>query len=365
MEIKTITCHEVYNYGASLQEYALLFYLNSLGHNAEAIHYKPPYLSRHFKLNEVSNPKFDKPLIKQLYLLAKLPGRIKDLKRKKAFDAFSKQYIPTGTTLYRNNEDLTSNLPQADAFICGSDQIWNSFFENGKDLAFYLDFVPDDKLKISYAASFATEDIDENIKPFVKKSVSRLDAISVRETSGVKILNNLGIEKVTQVLDPIFLLDAAHWVKTFIKPVEGNYVLVYDFDSNPQIKEHALKLKKEKGFKIFAMNKNINYADKNFSMQGPETFLSLIYHSQIILTNSFHGLAFAILFEKPFKVVNRNEKINTRMKDLLNIFDLSFLLYASDIDIKKSKEINYTQVNEQTVIQINKSKNFLIETIKE
>lgn len=364
MEIKTITCHEVYNYGASLQEYALLYYLNSLGHHAEAIHYKPPYLSKHYKLNEVSNPKYNKPLLKQLYLLAKLPGRLKDLQRKKAFDEFHAKYIPTGKEKYTTNQELKNNLPSADAYICGSDQIWNSLFENGKDPAFYLDFVPNYRLKISYAASFATEDIDENIKPFVKKSVSRLDVISVRETSGVKILNNLGIEQVTQVLDPIFLLDAAHWVKTFIKTVEGNYVLVYDFDSNPQIKEHALKLKKEKGFKIFAMNKNINYADKNFSMQGPETFLSLIYHSQIILTNSFHGLAFAILFEKPFKIVNRNEKINTRMKDLLNIFDLSFLLYESDMNTKKSKEINYTIVNKQTAIQINKSKNFLIEAIK-
>ena len=194
MKIKTITCHEVYNHGASLQEYALLVYLNSLGHQAEAIHYKPPYLSGHFKLDAVSNPKFDQPFIKQLYLLAKLPGRIWNLQQKKAFDAFATQHIPTDPILYTNNAELKANLPEADAYICGSDQIWNSFFANGKDPAFYLNFVPQEKRKLSYAASFAIDEIAEEVKPLVKENVSKFDAISVRETSAVAMLQDLGIE---------------------------------------------------------------------------------------------------------------------------------------------------------------------------
>lgn len=137
MKIKTITCHEVYNHGASLQEYALLKYLNKNEHKAEAIHYKPHYLSGHFKLWAVSNPRYDKLFIKQLYLLAKFPKRLISLKRKKAFDQFHKKYIPTGEVKYLSNLALKNNLPQADVFICGSDQIWNSFFQNGKDPAFF------------------------------------------------------------------------------------------------------------------------------------------------------------------------------------------------------------------------------------
>src|SRR5690554_2358427 len=86
VQIRTITCHEVYNHGASLQEYALLNFLNSHGFEAKAIHYKPPYLSGYFNLWSVGNPKFDKPFFKQLYLLAKLPRRIISLKRKREFD---------------------------------------------------------------------------------------------------------------------------------------------------------------------------------------------------------------------------------------------------------------------------------------
>lgn len=363
MKIKTITCHEVYNHGASLQEYALLVYLNSLGHQAEAIHYKPPYLSGHFKLDAVSNPKFDKPFVKQLYLLAKLPGRIWGLQRKKKFDAFAKQYIPTDTILYKNNEDLKAALPEADAFICGSDQIWNSFFNNGKDPAFYLNFVPQEKRKLSYAASFAIDEIPEEVQPLVKENVSQLNAVGVRETSAVTMLRALGIDNAVQVLDPVFLVDAEHWKSNFVKPIKEKYLFVYDFDSNPLIKEIALHLKKEKGYKIYTVNKNITYADKNYYLEGPAHFLSLIYNSQYNITNSFHSVAFSLVFNKQFVVVNRTDKINTRMRDLLNLFQLPNLISTFE-DSQLLKSINYEVVNPEIKDKINFSKSFIKTNLK-
>ncbi|MGC4129288.1 MAG: polysaccharide pyruvyl transferase family protein [Bergeyella sp.] len=356
MIIKTITCHEVYNYGASLQEYALLEFLRQNGFAASAIHYKPPYLSNHFNLKAVSNPRFDKPIVKQLYLLAKLPGRLKSLKKKKKFDTFHKKYIPTDTTLYRNNEELKSNLPEADAFICGSDQIWNSFFQNGKDIAFYLNFVPDNKKKIAYAASFAIDELEESVKPLVKENVARLNAVGVRETSGVRILNELGIDNAIQVLDPVFLLDKEHW-KNFITPVKGDFILVYDFDSNLVIKEIALTLKREKDWKIYAMNQNIDYADQNFWLEGPEKFLSLVSQSRMNITNSFHSTAFSLIFEKQLVVVNRSEKINTRMRDLLGLFGLEKYLISKVDEFKNLKHIDYNTIN--ITEKTNNSKQFL------
>lgn len=357
--IKTITCNEVYNHGASLQEFALLKYLNKQGFHAKTIHYKPDYLSGHFDLNAVSNPKFDRPLLKQLYLLAKLPRRLKDLKRKKAFDQFAVKFIPTGKKRYENNEALKQDLPEADVFICGSDQIWNSFFSNGKDPAFYLNFVPKEKLKISYAASFAIDEIDEDLKPFVKSNIERLDAVSVRETSGLTILNELGISSATQVLDPVFLLPKEYWTKTFVTSISYKFIFVYDFDSNPLIKEIALSLKKNKGWEIFTVNNNIDYADKNFWLEGPEKFLSLVSQSQFNITNSFHSVAFSIIFEKEFVVVNRVENINTRMRDVLNLFGLDDRLVASFKDFESRSNINYMEKEKSIVEQIRRSKSFL------
>ena len=108
MKVKTITCHRVYNHGASLQEYALLKYLKSLGHDAEAINYTPDYLSNHHNFYNVANPKYDKFFIKWLYLLAKLPQRLTMLKRKKAFDDFENTYIPFTKKNYKDNTDPDS-----------------------------------------------------------------------------------------------------------------------------------------------------------------------------------------------------------------------------------------------------------------
>ncbi len=363
-KVLTITCHEVYNYGATLQEYALLEFLRIEGYKSEVIHYKPNYLSGHLKLWAVS-PRYNKPILRQIYQLIKLPKRLINLQRKKAFDDFSKKYISSGKVLYKNNEELKANLPKADAYICGSDQIWNSFFENGKDPAFYLNFVPDNKLKISYGASFAIDELEEEVKPFVSKNVKRLNAVSVRETSGLDILKKIGIDQAVQVLDPVFLLSEKHWRSRFVHQIDDDFILVYDFDSNPKIKEMALELKKLKGYKIYTVNDNIDYADCNFWLKGPETFLSLISQSKINLTNSFHAVAFSLIFKKQFVVVNRTEKINTRMRDLLELVGLPNLLLDKGASIQlDSLSIDYGLVETKIESKIDFSKIFLINALK-
>ncbi|MGV4415212.1 polysaccharide pyruvyl transferase family protein [Chryseobacterium sp. T1] len=365
MLIKTITCHEVYNHGASLQEYALLEFLNNNGYQAETLHYKPNYLSGHFNLWAVSNPRFDYPIIKQLYLLAKLPSRIRILPRKKAFDDFAKKNIPTDKILYKSNDELKANLPQADAYICGSDQIWNSFFQNGKDPAFYLNFVPDYKKKISYAASFAIDKIKHDVQPLVKDNVSTFHAVGVRESSGVRILNELGIDNAVQVLDPVFLLDKEHWISKFVKPINEKFIFIYDFDSNSLIKKIALKLKKEKGFKIYTVNQNIDYADKNFWLDGPETFLSLVNASQLNITNSFHAVAFSLILEKQLVVVNRKENINTRMRDLLSLFNLSEYLISEEKEFQSLPEsMDFSSLSVARSFHIQRSKDFLTSALQ-
>ena len=164
MKIKTITCHDVYNAGASLQAYALQRYLMSLGHEVFIIDYKPFYLE-HYILWGGAYGKYNKPLIKEAYSLAHLPKRIAawfEL-RKRNFDGFTRKYLNVTKKTYTNNNELKINPPDADIFFAGSDQIWNTMFSNGKDPAFYLDFVSDGAIKASYAASFATTSIEKKI----------------------------------------------------------------------------------------------------------------------------------------------------------------------------------------------------------
>ncbi|CAL2103435.1 PS_pyruv_trans domain-containing protein [Tenacibaculum sp. 190130A14a] len=366
MRVKTITCHRVYNHGASLQEYALLKYLKSLGHDAETIDYTPDYLSNHHNFFNVANPKYDKFLIKWLYLLAKLPQRLTLLKRKKAFDEFENTYIPFTKKNYTDNTELKNDLPDADAFICGSDQIWNSFFQNGKDPAFYLNFVPDNKLKISYAASFAIDEIEDDLKPFVKENVERLNNISVRESSGLKILEGLDVKNAQQVLDPVFLLSPEEWKESFVTPIEEKYIFVYDCDSNPNIKKITEYTAKKHGLKIFTVNDNVTYSDKNFYLEGPKTFLSLINSAEYVISNSFHAVAFSLLFNKTFFVVDRSEKINTRMRDIMSYVGLSdFHLAEHEYKSFDNLEIDYADVKERIRVKVLESQKFLKESLSE
>ena len=346
MKIYTITCHDVYNVGASLQAYALAAYLENKGHHVEIIDYKPDYLSRHYRLTGINNPQYDKPLVRELYLIAKLPGRWKAMhsRRKAEFDRFKAEMLPVTKRRYISNEDLKANLPEADVYLAGSDQIWNCFFPNGKDPAFYLDFAPENAMKASYAASFATEDVPEDCKPQIKQWLSKLDAVSVRESSGVEIVNRLGITEAKQVLDPVFLLPEEHWEQIAATIAdEEPYVLLYDFDRNSGIISTARKLADDNGWKLYSVLP-CPECDRSFDQQGPCTFLSLVHNAQFVISNSFHATAFSLIFHKNFAVCKRNENINTRMVDMLALAGLENRMMNGE-SLELSGDIDYLSVN--------------------
>ena len=169
MIIKTITCHDVYNYGATLQAFALMKYLDNLGHEVEIIDYKPDYLDKRYKLFTVS-PQYKRNIfLAFIYLLLKIPIRYLNRSRKYAFDRFTRSYLKITPQRYKCYAELKENPPYADIYFAGSDQIWNTLYANGKDPAFYLDFTPKNSTKASYAASFGTDKIVGNYIEFVKK----------------------------------------------------------------------------------------------------------------------------------------------------------------------------------------------------
>ena len=355
MQICTITCHDVYNAGASLQAYALQTYLKSLGHDVKIIDYKPDYLSRHYRLDIVGNPKYDKPILRQAYLLAKLPGRLRMLPRKRAFDSFTAKYLDL-TRRYASNAELKADPPEADIYFAGSDQIWNPLFSNGKDPAFYLDFAPEGSVKASYAASFATEDVLDDWKPQMKDWLHALDYISVRESSGVRIAQDLGIIGAVHVLDPVFLLDASTWRNMASERPSYPYLLVYDFDGNKQIEQEAKRLAAQHKLKIVTLQK-FPYADRCIRDAGPCEFLSLVDGASFVLSNSFHATAFSLIFQRPFMVYDRCENINTRMRDLMVTVGLSHRSSAdapidwTAVQMRLDKEITASKAYIDSVLQ--------------
>ena len=364
MIVKTITCHDVYNVGAGLQAYALNTWLCEQGYDAEIIDYKPPYL-RHYSLTAVPNKKYQKPLIRELYLLAKLPRRIKALSspKKKAFDAFKKTYLKVTDKEYQSNDALKAATQEADAYIAGSDQIWNPLFPNGKDPSFYLDFVQNAK-KISYAASFAVEKLPEELESQVRTWLSSFDAISVREKSGLDILTSLGINGTT-VCDPVFLLQKENWNQLAKKKTIGEpYLFVYDFDRSELIESMAKQIAEKKNLKIVSYFHN-DYADQ-CDESGPIGFLQNVSNAEVVISNSFHATAFSLIFQRKFFTVGRKESINTRMVDLLNDMNLAdrYLNNSAD-DWQKVRPIDWGQTEACIQKTIEQSKCFLKKALED
>lgn len=364
MRIKTLTTYNVYNYGASLQAYALMKYLQNKGHEVEIINYQPEYLRRKYDYNWV-NPesKMSKYLLTRfIYRIMKYLQRQTTLKRKKAFDNFTNKKLKQTPNKYLNYCELKNNPPEADLYIVGSDQIWNVFYETGRDNAFFLDFVKKGK-KASYAASFSYINIDEENKKRIKCLLEDFTAISVREYHGVNILKEIGIES-KWVLDPVFLLSNKEW-ETFITTYnkKERYLLIYDFEWNKSLKEFAISYAKEYNLKIYSINDTYphHYADKNFNNAGPIEFLTMIYNCDAFISNSFHGTAFSIIFNKPVFVFNRNRhKVNSRMESLMTLFELKQCIEPNSNIIKSINEcFNFDKINKILDSERNKSLEFI------
>ncbi len=322
MKIATITCHNVYNVGASLQAYALVRYLQDLGHDVQIIDYEPSYL-RHYKLWGVDNPAYDRPVLREIYGALKLPRRIRARHslKKRQFDAFTRKYLPLTKKMYASNEELRCDPPQAELYIAGSDQIWNPYFKNGLDPAFYLEFAPKGAVRASYAASFAVERVKAEEKEKIIPMLNQFDFISVRESTGLDILQSMGMEHAWQVLDPVFLPDPSIWQKLSEKRlVSEPYVLIYDFDQSPELMRRAEEIARQKNCITVSMS---GHEEANRKVEaGPLEFLSLVRYADTVVTNSFHATAFSVLFKRPLLVFDRIEPINTRMHDFLQLLGL-------------------------------------------
>lgn len=315
MRVSIITCSNVDNHGARLQTYALARHLLSQGNEVQVIDYRPAYMSPGFRVFYRPKGSF-REWIK--YCL-RIPRRIRSRKRHERFVKFSDSYIPLTPKVYRSVRELRDAPPAADLYLAGSDQIWNTFFPNGTDSAFYLDFGPDSVRRESFAASFGTDALRPGTEGFVRKQLARFDRISVREQSGLRILEDLGIEGGTKQDDPVFLLSAGQWSQLSDGTGEGErYLLVYDFFPDPKLRKKAQELARQRNLRIYAICPfRTFYAHRDFPTAGPQTFIALVKNASLVVTNSFHAIAFCMIFDRPYEFVERPDGLNGRMNELI------------------------------------------------
>lgn len=372
MKIKTITCQHVYNYGATLQAFALQTFLENIGNEVEIINFVPWYHHRYEFWNVKPTCRYYK-LIKKSFFL-RLYYCIKHnmtaltyAKRKRAFDHFDTMYLHLSEIKYDSSQSLQDNPPTADAYIAGSDQIWNTDFENGSEPAYFLDFGNKDQLRVSYAASFGRTNINADCIEFQKELLSRFNHISVREASGLEILQKMNIHNGVKVVDPVFLLDNKQWEKicnrkkTYRK--NDKFILLYNFIEDEKIKKFTLRCSKELHLPIISVNDygNSKYANKNINDAGPIEFIDLIRNARLIICDSFHATAFSVIFDKEFYVFPQ--------KTMNNSARITDFLYSLDLEERYSpttlkSTINYQNVKNKLNKQILMSKTYLSDILE-
>lgn len=336
MKASIITMTSTYNYGATFQAYALQTYVESLGHSCEMVNLIRVCESEHrrIKLNDFSRGNLAKLLYK-----SELETGYRN------FELFYKQHMHM-TRRYADEEDLKKNPPDSDVYITGSDQVWNPRNLKG---AFYLDYAPAGKKKISYAASIGDTCIPESVAPRVREYLSTFDGISVREQEAKTIISNLTEKTVTVNCDPIFLLDREQWreLEQPVKGIKKKYVLCYFIYQPKWLNEWLDSVRKMTGCEIVFVGLNgfhHGVFDKYIRNAGPREFLWLIDHSEAVATSSFHGTAFSVMFGKPLKALvepNRPDRIHNLLRKFglnscevyENHFDDSFEKYTnSEVD---------------------------------
>lgn len=362
MKICTLTIHFGVNHGSALQAYALFEYLTQYGHDVRIIDYIP---GRYNAWNIIKSKKYPF-LIKLAYYLITSPNRIY---KRRIFEKFLFENIKL-TKRYNNQEELMNIPPIADAYIAGSDQIWNKEYNGEGEYSYFFPFVKDNKKKIAYAASFGRSGIDkkeqEEVTPFLKK----FEHISVREDSGLNILEKCGINQGIVTLDPTLLLTKENW-REFSSSIniKNEYLLIYVMDHKyEKLIQYGEQIAGKLGLKIYVIcfkkikDKRIDICFANIN---PKEFLYLFDKASYVISNSYHGVLFSINFEKQFTAVAK-EKYNTRIESILKLMKLENRFVYGDFSIEKALErIDYGNVNVYFNNERRKSAEFLNNALRD
>ncbi|MEE1176165.1 MAG: polysaccharide pyruvyl transferase family protein [Paludibacteraceae bacterium] len=354
MKVSIITILDNQNIGTYLQAYALSSVLRKMGHSCEYIDYRRKSESSSFIF-------FDKMKDSESSLFKRIASAVYrsisvSIERRKLSSFFRKRTSITSLS-YTSNEELKTNVPIADVYMTGSDQVWNSVYNRGIDKAFYLDFVPSGKKKMSYAASIGMDAIPVAEKEEVKQLLAKYDAISVRESQAKDLLEDINIDSEV-VLDPTLLLNSQEWSEIADESkFEKNepYVLVYSVNDNQKhlVEEVVKKISDYKKVKIYQISSDwfrsrLSCCDRFYSMAEPQLFLKLIKDADYVVVSSFHGTAFSLNMNKNFVSVVP-DKYNSRVKNLLSMFGLDNRIVSNnDFDVSIIDELmDFQKVNEK------------------
>ena len=344
-----ITIHFGVNYGSALQSYALSNFMVDKGYEVELINYIPERYSTSSRNRKIID-KYGalKGLVR---VLLNYPSRII---YDGIFNNFLKMYTPLSKK-YRSLEELQDLSNKYDAVIAGSDQIWNSDYNGGFNPAYFLAFVDDNVMKVAYAASSGKMSFSDTEKAQMASHLRKFNAISVRESQMISLMEELHVSDARLVLDPVLLADEKIWNKiSTVTDSTDKYLFIYLLDGDVQeTVDIAVEIAKLRSLRtvmisfghVWSHDKRV---DEYLIRKSPIEFLNLIRNADFVVTNSFHGMAFSLEFNRQF-IAFKRKAYNSRLDSLSRLVGVEDrLVTVAEMDtnrIKSLGSIDYSIVN--------------------
>ena len=324
MKVGILTFPNSTSYGASLQMYALYYTVKKLGHDAEIINYHNPYMKAGKHMTKAYAQRSLRDVVRfraRAVLHRRLEKNFRD------FEKQNTKLFPARPITHKARLSLADT--RYDAIICGSDQVWNPNITDS-DLSYFLDFCTDNTRRIAYAPSFGVDCLDGGFASAVSLELKRFAALSVRERSGQSLMEEMTGQVVPIVVDPSMLLDAGEWsAQEREHPLgRGKYILFYTVRNSPSLFSYCRALSEKTGMKIVIIGGNAikKMQNRDPMMQfavdvSPAEWLYLIHHAHYVVTNSFHGTAFSIIYRKNF-YVEFSSDTNSRLAHITEMLGL-------------------------------------------
>lgn len=326
MKIALLTYFHTLSYGATLQTYATIKALESLGHEVWLINLYIPET-------------------------ASLPKRLLLLPKEYKHWKFRKKYFKHITRQYTSSEDLRNDPPEADLYMIGSDQTWNPDISEDKASSFFLDFVKDNSKKVTYAASFGKDVIEGNkwiSKERIIELLRQFNHIAIRENTGKKLLAEQGIDSI-QVIDPVLLFPK--YDELVGKPQQRKEIGLFKINKTDESYSKAKKVGKLASIPV----RSIGSLRREPGVicrypEGIEGWMRAIASSRYILTDSFHGLVISLLYHRQFVILPGMRGRVTRLRSLLQLVGLEDRIMSTDdsaesISAKLQQPIDYDHVD--------------------
>ncbi len=358
-KVGIISIHYGVNFGSALQAIALSRYLKEDPRfdRVEVINYIPKRFKRITRLKKITGYGMS-------HFIHGLVRMYRFEKTNKKYISYLRKNTSVSKPIY-SMEEAKILFGNYDYLIAGSDQIWNSEYNQGIDEMYYLSFASKTASKIAYAASCGKEEYSEEEWKQIRKLLKNFSVISLREKSSVDIMKNHGITNCEFVLDPTFLFNRSQW-KQYEKEIIGcpkDYLLIYFLDTTGEdIVKLAKKIAVSKGLStvlIRPVYTKVKYdVDMVISDITPDNYIWLFRHASFIVTNSFHGVSFSVNMERQFVALKR-DKYNSRLNSIMNVMGLTDRFVTAEFDGQIEREIDYSKVSETKDKLLKSSKEFL------